>query len=128
MYNMYVWLVSEQKGQFEKAASQKHTRSHRYEEDAAQQGAGESRFDDLCIALVSCAVTLQQSCDVEGHLRNRAERGVYYRSHCKVTLCGNTTEKTRFYMKNKQYNKIYKLEQVHINRFKCYLAIPIPMQ
>lgn len=70
-----------------------HTRSHRYEEDAAQQCAGQSRFDDLCVALVSCAMTLQQSCDVEGHLRNRAERGVYYRSHCKVTLCRNTTGK-----------------------------------
>lgn len=88
MYDMYVWQASQ------KRTHKKHTRSHRYEEDAAQQGASESSFDDLCIALVSCAVTLQQSCDVEGHLRNRAERGVYYRSHCKVTLGGNTTEKT----------------------------------
>lgn len=60
--------------------------THGYEEDAAQQGAGERRLDQLVEALGARVVALQQHRDVEGDLRDGAEGGVHHRAHRKVAL------------------------------------------
>ena len=66
--------------------------THRYEQDAPEQGASECGFNDLFVTFGGSTVSLQQRCDVERHLCDGAKRGVHHRSHCKVTLCRNAAE------------------------------------
>ena len=64
--------------------------THRDEEDAAEQGARQRRLHYLLQAGVARLVTSDQGRDVEGHLRDGAERGVHQRTHRKVTLGRDT--------------------------------------
>lgn len=66
--------------------------AHRYEEDAAEQSAGERRFDDLFITFGAGAVSPQQRRDVESNLRDGAKGGIHHRSHGKITLCRQATQ------------------------------------
>lgn len=69
------------------------TQTHGDEEDAAQQGAGERRLDELVEAPGACTVALQQRRDIEGDLRDGAEGGVHHCTHRKVTLCRDAAGK-----------------------------------
>lgn len=60
--------------------------AHRDEEDASQQCASQSRFDNLLQTRLACLVPLQQGCNVEGQLCDGAKSGIYHSTNGKVTL------------------------------------------
>lgn len=70
-----------------------HAYTHRYEEDTAEQSPRECRFDDLLITSGPGAVSPPERRDVERYLRDGAESGIHHRSHCKVTLCREATDR-----------------------------------
>lgn len=111
--------------------------THRNEEDAAEQGSGESCFHDLFVALAGGALAPQQRRDVERHLSDGAERGVHHCSHGKVTLCRDavkTDHKSSFVNRNDISLSVYILVtqqgQKGKKRYKgkYYLAMPIPIK
>lgn len=84
--------------------------AHRDEEDASQQGASQSRLDDLLQTWLACLVPLQQGSDVEGQLCDGAKSGVDHSTHSKVTLGRDASDTQRekkktFYRWGTQQNK-----------------------
>lgn len=111
--------------------------THRNEEYAAEQGSGESSFHNLFVALAGSLLAPQQRRDVECHLSDGAECGVYHRSHGKVTLCRDAVE-TDHKSTLTNCNEISLLVYIWLPimdknekkrcKGKYYLAMPIPIK